>query len=180
MLFKEQLKIVELFRLQPFTEITIQEIMQKLGKKSYNWTYLAVQKLAKKRILETRKIGKTIVARLNLENPETLAHLTYSENLKSIKKAKEKRKIIDDIKQITPFFTLLENKGGITAITEKENKKEIEKIKNIKILTKEEFKKLLIAAGENRAKDLVKDHLILYGVEIYYAILLEAYRHGIR
>ncbi|MBN1645356.1 hypothetical protein JW851_04975 [Candidatus Woesearchaeota archaeon] len=182
MLFKEELRIIELFRLAPFTELTLQEIMQKLGKKSYNWTYLAVQKLAKKGILDTRKIGKTIVAKLNLESKETITWLILLERQKT---HKTKHKIIDDIKKITPFFVLLENKKGITAIVEnKELKSKIkEKIKqtsNLKILTKQEFILLLTSAGENPAKNLVKDHLVLAGAEVYYEILLEAYRHGLR
>lgn len=177
MLHKEELRIVELFRTQPFSEITLQEIMQRLRKKSYNWTYLAVQKLSKKGILDTRKIGKTIVAKINLDSPETITYLIHVERLKVNNSNKN---IVDKIKKVTPFFIFLENKTNKTVIVENNEVKSKILEKGIIILTKEEFKKQLLSAGENAAKSLVRDHLLLNGAESYYDILLEVFRHGIR
>ncbi len=169
MLHREEKRIIELYRLDPFAELTLQEIMQKLGKKSYNWTYLAVKKLDKKQILTTKRIGKTIVARINLENPETITELIYTERTKT------QTKELKEIKKITPFFVFLQNKKHKLVITDEKIK-----ITNLKILSKKEFIKQLTAPEKNAAKQMVKDHLILHGAEIYYEILLEAYRHGIR
>lgn len=173
MLHKEEIKIVELFRLRPFAEITLQEIMQKLGKKSYNWTYLAVQKLAKKGILHTRKIGKTIVCKFNFDSYEAVTYLIHSERL-AVRKTPE---IINSIKKITPFFVLIAQKDKYSVIVENE---EIKKKLNFNVFTKDEFKSLLIAPEENTAKKLARDHTIPYGAEIYYSILTEAHLHGFR
>ena len=44
---KEELKIVNLFRKNLFSEFTLKQIMENLNKKSYNWTHKAVRKLSK-------------------------------------------------------------------------------------------------------------------------------------
>lgn len=182
MLYKEEFKIIELFRLKPFEELTLQEIMKLLGKKSYNWTYLAIQKLSKKGILQTRKIGKTIVAKINLESPKTITELIYAERSQAYEKTPTDLKNTQTIKKITPFFVLLENKKETLVIVDNHYSKRTisEQISETKILSKDEFISLLTAAGDNLAKQMVRDHLILHGAEIYYAMLLEAFRYGIR
>jgi len=188
-MFKEQQKILELFRLNPFAELTLQEIMHSLGKKSYNWTYLAIQKLAKEDFLITRKIGKTIVARINLESEDTITELIYLERrfarkteqnrISGIntKQETKKTKEIQEIKKITPFFILLENeKEKIIIVDKKTNIK----FSGSRILSKEEFVELLTAPNNNAVKQLAKDHAIMHGAEAYYELLLEAYRHGLR
>lgn len=171
MLHKEERKIIELYRLDPFAELTLQEVMQKLGKKSYNWTYLAIQKLSKRNILVTKRIGRTIVAKINFDSEDAITELIHSERKKAEKKPKE----LQEIKKQTPFFVYLQNSKSTIVIADKEIK-----IKGLQILSKEEFVKQLTAPEANAAKQMVRDHLILHGAEIYYEILLEAYRRGLR
>lgn len=185
-MFEEQRKIIELFRLNPFAELTLQEIMRSLGKKSYNWTYLAIQKLAKEDLLITRKVGKTIVARINLESEDAITELIYIERRLARKaeqngiketKAAQKTKEIQEIKKILPFSIIIENEKETIIIAD--NKQNL-KFSGSRILSKEEFVELLTAPNDNTAKRLAKNHTILHGAEAYYELLLEAYRHGLR
>jgi len=181
MLYQEETKIVQLFRLEPFEELTLQQIMRSLGKKSYNWTYLAIQKLSKKGILHTRKIGKTIVVKINLDSQEAITELIYSE--RTTAQQKTPSPTLQKIKQATPFFILIEHKENKWAITDNQySKKKIteQKIPSLKILTKEEFIEQLTLPEKTAAKQLVKEHLILHGAEAYYEILQEAYKHGLK
>ncbi len=174
-MFEEQRKIIELFRLNPFAELTLQEIMRSLGKKSYNWTYLAIQKLAKEDLLITRKVGKTIVARINLESEDTITELIYIER-RLARKCEQNRiketKEIREIKKILPFSIIIENEKERIIIAD--NKQNL-KFSGSRILSKEEFVELL-----KESKRLTKSRTILHGAETYYELLLEAYRHGLR
>lgn len=173
-MFEEQRKIIELFRLNPFAELTLQEIMRSLGKKSYNWTYLAIQNLSKQGILITRKVGKTIVARINLESEDTITELIYIER-RLARKAEQKE--TKEIKKTIPFSIIIENeKERIIIVDKKSNLK----FSGSRTLSKEEFVELLTAPNDNTAKRLAKNHTILHGAEAYYELLLEAYRHGLR
>lgn len=174
-MFEEQRKIIELFRLNPFAELTLQEIMRSLGKKSYNWTYLAIQELSRQGVLITRKVGKTIVARINLEEPDAITELIYIER-KTEQKEIKKRQEIQAIKKILPFSIIIKHENERIIISDDKNIK----FSGSRILSKEEFVELLTAPNDNVAKRLVKSRTILYGAEAYYELLLEAYRHGLR
>ena len=72
-IYKEELKIVDLFRKNLISEFTLKQIMKRLNKKSYNWTYNAVTKLSKN-ILISQKKGNTTIVKLNVDNPATITY----------------------------------------------------------------------------------------------------------
>jgi len=156
MLFPEQRRIIGLYKTNPYAELTIKQIMHSLGKKSYNWTYLAIQKLSKKGILHIKKNKKNKIT-LNLESYETLTNLVYTE------KTKAPKKLLNRIRKTTPFFILLKNKKQTTAIVDNQyTKKRLkqQKIPKLKIITKKE-----IVEPASR-----KNQLILHGAEIYQGV----------
>ena len=204
MIYKEELKIVNMFRNKPFAEITLHEIMTKLGKKSYNWTYKAVQKLNSKGILKVRKIGKTLVCRYDFEDPAALTYLLYSERLTGYEKVPKDliSKILKSLSRCTPYFILIvggsyaENRARKTSdldlaviVESKDIKKRIRpylkdalQLAELKvdehIFTKKEFREMLIRQEENFGKELARKHVILYGADIYYSIIMEAHQSG--
>src|SRR3989338_3391268 len=105
---KEELRIIDLFRRNLLKEFTLREIMAKLGKKSYNWTYKAINRMSSSAMLTAQKKGKTTVLRANLNSPDLITHLMQLDKedayKNSIPLADE---LIDKIAAKTPFFILL-------------------------------------------------------------------------
>jgi len=193
-----------MFRNRPFAEITLHEIMTELGKKSYNWTYKAVHKLNSKGILKVRKIGKTLVCKYNLEDSAALTYLIYSERLTGYDRIPKDLifKILKSLTKCTPYFILIvgcsyaESKARknsdldqVIIVENKDIRKRINpylkdalQLAEIKvdehIFTKDEFKEMLIRTEENFGKELARKHIILYGADIYYSIIIEAHQSG--
>ena len=204
MIYEEEMKIIGLYRNSPFKEFTLQEIMQKLNKKSYYWAHNAVKKLQKEGIIEIRKAGKTLLCSFNFSNWKAIAHLAYSESLASHNAIPKllAEKIIDLLSKCTPFFILIV--GGsyaagsakkssdidIAVIIEDEsikkaikpyfaNATELSEIKvDEHIFTKAEFREMLINQEENLGKELARKHVIAFGADSYYSLIIGAHKNG--
>lgn len=193
---EEQQKIIEIFRKNLLRDITIQELMRELKKKSYNWMYLSLKKMEKEELIRTKKIGNTITCKYNLKNPKAITELVYSEESREYPQIIHK--IIQNITKITPFFVLLiggsyaERKPtsksdlDLAVVIENGKKKQIQvRIKDASrlseieiddyVFTKKEFLGMLKQEGENFGKQLVKKHIIPYGADAYYSLLKEVY-----
>ncbi len=204
MIYEEELKIIDLFRTNVFAEITLNEVMKRLGKRSYNWTYKAIERLSSLKVLNTKKTGRTLICNYNIENPTAISYLAYVENIKSQERVPEElsSKVIKSLTRLTPFFVF--SIGGsyaegrarkdsdvdLVVIVEDEKIKKkiaaylkdaIQLITNSideHIFTKEEFKKMLINQEENFGKELARKHVIVYGADSYYSMILEAHQNG--
>ncbi|MCK5282547.1 MAG: nucleotidyltransferase domain-containing protein [Nanoarchaeota archaeon] len=203
-IYKEELKIIDLFRKNLLSEFTLKEIMKKLDKKSYNWTYNSVAKLSEN-ILTSEKKGNLTLVRLNFKNPAILTYLSYLDRKEAYKK---NIPIIDEIiescSKSTPYFTLLvagshatgeARKGSdidlVIIVEDDLKKKEIKPyVKQVTrlavndvdehILTRDEFYQMLVSEDENFGKEVFRKHLLFYGVEAYYQIIKGAIRNGLQ
>ena len=198
---KEELKIIDLFRKNIFAEFTIQNIMNELKKKSYNWTYKTISKLGKE-ILEVRKAGNTTLVKLNL-NQNTITYLSFLD----LKEANDRNlpiiyRLSVSISNKTHFFILLvtgsyakwtETKNSdldIVIITEMDKKEimpyineairfsEIET--DVHVFSPQQFMQMLLEDDENFGKEVFRKHIIFYGTEAYYRIIMEAKKNGLQ
>jgi len=205
---KEEQKIIDLYRKNILKEYTMRELMKALDKKSYNWTHKSVAKLGRS-ILIINKAGKTMVIKINLSSPRTIAYLS----LLDMKNYSEKCpaeindlliEIVEKISKKSPYFTLLISGSYATGrqthksdldliiiISDIAAKKEImpyikdaTRLSSIPvenhIFTKKEFIDMLIDDEENFGKEVFRKHLLVYGAEAYYQILKEAIRNGLQ
>lgn len=198
---REELKIIDLFRKNILSEFTLKQIMKKLNKKSYNWTYNAVVNLSKK-ILISEKKGNTTIIQLNLESPITITYLAYLDREEAYKKKVPLiNEIIESCSKFSPYFILIVTGSYVTdnvrkgsdidlVIITKDKKgikpyvNEITRLSGINvdlhILTKKEFYQMLIADEENFGKEIFRKHLLFYGTESYYQIIKEAIKNGLQ
>lgn len=199
---EEKLKIMDVFRKNIFSEFTLNEIMKQLKKSSYSWTYNTLMEL--KPFFNIKKVGKTHSFSINLENPETIAVLTYLDKKEALnRKVPLVDKIINSLSKKSVFFTLLvtgsyatstnrkESDLDIIIIVDKEeNKKEmkpytveitrLEQIEvDLHLFTKEEYYTMLTNDQENFGKESFRKHLLFYGIEAYYQIVKEAIKNGL-
>lgn len=203
-IYREEMKILDLFRKNIFAELTLKQLMEKLGKKSYNWTYNATNRLSKN-VLTLTKLGNTTLINLNLNSPLTVDYLAFLDRQEAYKKDIP---LIDDlirsISRKTPYFILIvtgsyatgsEKKGSdldlVIIVEDETNKKELSPyIKEVTrlsgidvdehILTKNEFYIMLTNDKENFGKEIFRKHMIFYGAEAYYQIIKEAIRNGLQ
>ena len=57
MLTKEEIKIMDLFRKDLLKGYTIREIMKKISKRSYHWTFDVIKKMSRMGIINIQKKG---------------------------------------------------------------------------------------------------------------------------
>ena len=201
---KEELKIIDLFRKNLFLELTIKQLMKRLNKKSYNWTYNALQKL-RKDILNIKKKGNTTLISLNLDNSNTINYLSFLDKKEAFnRKVPLVNEIIKSISKKTPFFIFLIT-GSYAINKQRKNSdldiviivnndieqkditpylKDIIKFADIEIdyhiIKKDEFNKMLLDEKENFGKEIFRKHLLMYGQEAYYQIIKEAIQNGLQ
>ncbi len=201
---QEEMKILDLFRKNIFAEFTLKQIMEKLGKKSYNWTYKAISKLSKN-VLVSEKKGNTTVIKLNLNNPCAITYLSFLDRQEAYKRdIFLTNELIENISKKTPYFILIITGSYATNYVKKDsdldlvvivdnenNKKEISPyIKDVTrlsginvdmhIFTKNEFYLMLTNDKENFGKEVFRKHLLFYGAEAYYQIIKEAIKNGLQ
>lgn len=202
MLTKNQFRILTLYRNNIFLSETIRGISIKLSK-SYPKIFEAIKSLEKEKIIKIKKVGNSSLCEINL-NENTIKSLSIIE----FKLLKEKDLPLKNIKKITdeiknPFYTLIisgsyaEGKQKpasdldiIFIIPNSENKKPykialkegelvIPEVHGY-IFTQEEFYQMLTNKEFNYGKEIIKKHIIYYGVEQYYKILFEAIENGFK
>jgi len=205
MITEKQLKLFEVFAKNPFVEHTRKEIKKTSKEKSNNTLALAINLLKKEGVVLERKIGKSGVLTLNLDNDVTFYYIS----LCNINRMHHLAKLVLDaikkeITEHTPFYSLVI--FGSYAINEQkkdsdidvaifieseEKKKQIEgainsaKLKNpletdVHIITKNEMLEMLADKKENLGKQIVRKHLALYNHRIFYEIIKEGMNHGFR
>ncbi|MBI2151264.1 nucleotidyltransferase domain-containing protein [Candidatus Woesearchaeota archaeon] len=199
---EEKLRIFDLFRKNLFSEFTINDIMKKLKKRSYSWMYNALMNL--KPFFNTKQTGKIYSFSINLNNPGTIAVLTYLDKKEALNiNVPIVDKIINSISKKSIFFTLLVTGSYATStnrkdsdidliviVNKEDSKKEIkpyiteitrlEPIEvDLHLFTKEEYYTMLINDQENFGKESFRKHLLFYGVDAYYQIIKEAMKNGL-
>lgn len=179
--------------------------MKNISKKSYNWTFRAVEKLINLDLLELEKIGRANILSLNFNNPVLIAYLSFLEETEAYSKNLPLKNIIEIMNSIPiSYFTLLvtgsyaagkaTEKSDLDIVVLVEDNIETKKILAVLkdkgelmvpevhpyVFTRTEFTKMLLSKEENYAKFIVDKKLIFFGAENYYLILKEVAKNGFK
>lgn len=202
-LTKKELLLLKPFLKEPVREFTLTEIKEISKNTSHHYVFEALKKFTQMQILTEKRKGNTNIYLLNPENKQNLHYLAFVESLIKEKKGdipyNNILKITEKLK--SPFYILLI--GGSYAegkqkpasdldlaviIPNSETKKPYEiALKEGELMipevhgyvfTQEEFYLMLVNKEFNYGKELVRKHIIFYGAEIYYKLLMEAMKHG--
>ena len=206
MLTTEELKIVDLFRCNIFSEYTIMELMKRLSKSSYTWTYNAVGKLRKLNIIKTRQKGQSTLCSINLDEQKALAYLSLLDEIETYSK---KRLPIENVRELIAslpisFFTfvvtgsyaegkqtpksdldvavLVEDGVSTKKMLAYLLSKGMTMIPEIHpyVFSRSEFLQMLLDKQVNYGKLLFNKRLIAFGAENYYSVIREAINHGFK
>lgn len=205
MITKKQLKIFEVFAKKPFLEFTRKEIKNESKEKSNNALALAINLLKKEEVLIERKIGKSGLLNLNLENDLTFYYLALCNNYRISNEVKITLETIKkEISEETPFYSIVifgsyavkeqkkESDLDVSVFIDNENmSKKIEALANsaklrcmleidIHIIPKSEMVEMLTNKEENLGKQIARKHIAVYNHRIFYEIVKEGLRHGFR
>src|SRR3989344_6774968 len=204
MISNEKIRLLEVWRKNPFKELSVSEIMKESKKETKTWVFNSLKLLVNNNLLKSTRKANLDIYNLNLKNPLSLQFLQYLEAQNNLNFSQIK--VISEIIEKTPiknysiivFGSYAENKQTKSSDldicllidnkeTEKKIKPYINEIKlnySIKIdehyITFEDFVKMLLREEENLAKQIFIKRRLFYNSEIYYQLLKEAYKHGFR
>ena len=205
MITGKQLKIFDVLARKPFAEFTRKVIKKESKEKSNNALALAINLLKHEEVLIERKIGRSGLLALNLENESTYNYIALCNNAKInqlVRLSLESLK--KEFADVTPFYSIVifgsyavgeqkkESDLDIAVFIESEEKrKKTESVTNnaklksplnmdIHIIPKEEMMDMLTNNEENLGKQIARKHLAVYNHRIFYEIVKEGIRHGFR
>lgn len=205
MITEKQLKIFGVFVKKPFAEYTRKEIKKESKEKSNNALALAINTLKKEKVLLEKKIGKSGLLTLNLDNGVTFYYLSLCNNHRIndlVKLSLEALK--KEITEETPFFSMVifgsyavgeQNKNSdldvAVFIENEDNQKKIEALANsaklksalemdLHVIPIKEMIEMLINQEENLGKQIARKHLAVHNHRIFYEIIKEGMKHGFR
>ena len=198
MLTKNDIKIAEFLIKNPQEKFSIREISRQV-KVDYKLVHNSIKRLVEKKIINKEKYGKTELLRINLK--DAINDLIQVEDIKSkrfLERNTGIRMIIKEIREKIkiPYYTLIlfgsyaksqQHKRSdldlLVIVPSKEFVKKAEiainsvaSIKPIKIhslvIAPKDFEEMLTSKEElNVAKEVLNNHIILYGAESYYTLL---------
>ncbi len=201
---KKGITLLMPFIKEPWKDFTLTEIKQLTKNRSHHYVYEALEKFANKTALRKETKGNTNIYKLN-ENTKELDYFALAEIAIKEKNTHLPTNVIlqiqDKIKD--SFYTLLVTgsyaKGKQTKssdldlaiiIPNKTDKKPYEiALKEGEltipeahgfVFTEEEFYRMLINKEFNYGKECAKNHIIIYGIDAYYKILLRSLQNGFK
>ena len=204
MLSNEKIRLMEVWRKNPFRESSIAEIMKASNKKTKTWVFNTLKLLVKNNILKSKRKANLDIYSLNVGNPITFQLLQYLEAQENLDFSKIN--IVSEIVEKVPvknyslvvFGSYTENKqtknSDLDICILIENKDVEKRIKpyfndiklnhSIKIdehyITFEDFVKMLLRDEENLGKQIYIKHKLFYNPDIYYQLIKEAHKNGFR
>jgi len=203
-LLRKEIGLLIPFIRQPWKDFTMSEIKKLTKNRSHHYVYEALEKFFNKAILKKEMRGNTNIYRIN-ENAEELDYFMLAETAAKEKNTQIPAKVIRHIqnKIKDPFYILLvtgsyaKNKHTKNSdldmaviIPNQSNKKPYEialKEGGLTIpeahgfvFTEEEFYQMLINKEFNYGKECAKNHILIYGADIYYKILLKGLQNGFK
>lgn len=209
MVIRKDLDIINVFRKNPIKELTFNEVMKLSGKKSRNWVFNVLKKFTNENALIKKKVNNSFLYKANLDSPLLLSYFHIFDfadaHVKSSKLPFEPiLEILHNVQKITPFFILLvfgsyaakKNKRDsdidmafivesdysgrkIRPYIERTAKRSIQKI-DYHIITKDDFKEMLLREEENLGKEVYRQHFIIWGNDQYYELIKEAEENGFK
>lgn len=205
MITETQLKIFKVFVKRPFAEYTRKEIKKESKEKSNNALALTINSLKKEKVLIEKKIGKSGLLTLNMDNDLTFYYIALSNNkqiprlaglsLETLKK---------EIAEYTPFYSVVI--FGSYAVGEQKKDSDLDvaifiegeakmkqteasansaKLKSalemdVHVIPKSEMLEMLANKEENLGKQIARKHMAVYNHRIFYEIVKEGMKHGFR
>lgn len=205
MITKKQLKIFEVFAKKPFAEFTRKQIKKESKEKSNNTLALAINLMKKEEVLLEKKVGKSGLLTLNLNNDLTFQYIALCNNQRIVRAVKTAvARLKDEIGPITQFYSVVV--FGSYAVNEQkessdldiaifidgeEKRKHIEaainsaKLKtlaemDVHVIPKAEMIEMLTNNEENLGKQIARKHLAAYNHQIFYDVVKEGMKRGFR
>lgn len=205
MITEKQLKIFEVFAKKPFAEYTRKQVKKESREKSNNTLALAIKQLKKEEVLIEKKVGKSGLLMINLNNDLTYYYIALCNNQEINNTLKASLKILEEeISEVTNFYSITifgsyasnEQKQtsdlDVAVFIENDEKKKkiIASINSAKlkapldidshVITKVEMIEMLTNDEENLGKQIARKHLAIYNNQIFYEIIKEGMKHGFR
>jgi len=204
MIPNKKVKLLEIWRKNPFGEFSIAEIMKFSNKKTKTWVFNSLKLLVKAGIIKSKRKANLDIYSLSLNNPFSLNLLQYLESQDSI--GFPQLDVISELIERMPvkgcsiivFGSYADNaqtkSSDLDICILVENKEAEKKIKpymnEVKLnhpakidehyVTFEDFVKMLLRDEENLAKQIYAKHKLFYNAGIYYQLIKEAYKNGFR
>lgn len=203
MITEKQLRIFGVFAKRPFAEFTRKQVKKESKEKSNNALALTVNHLKNEEVLIEKKVGKSGLLTLNLNNDMTFNYIALCNNQGMEKMVRTAvRRLKDEIDSITQFYSIVifgsyadgEQKGSsdldVAAFIEgDEKRKQIEaainsaKMKTLveidaHVIPKAEMIEMLTSDEENLGKQIARKHLAVHNHQIFYDIVREGMKRG--
>jgi hypothetical protein len=209
MITETQLKIFGVLARKPFAEYTRNQIKQESKEKSNNSLALFINQLKREEVILEKKVGKSGLLTLNLDNDLTYQYIALCNNSRINGAAKQTLAALkDEIGEITQFYSMVlygeeisaeknkeKNKKSninIAVFIEDETKKEeIEttlgraKSKlladvNVRVILKAQMIEMLASRNDNLGKQIAQIHIAVHNHQIFYEIIKEEMNRGFR
>ena len=205
MLTESQLRIFEPLTKNMLKEYSIKEIKESCGEKSNNALSLALKKFKDENLIKERRVGRSLLYTLNIDNDLVFNYITLI-NTKKLPKPvlRAIERIKEDVEKHTSFFSIVvfgsyairkQTKNSdldVAVFIEEENKRKIieSAIKSSElktpleihghVISKEEFLEMLKIDNENLGKQIARKHLSIYNSPIFYSLLKRGIKNGFR
>ena len=205
MLTESQLRIFEPLTKNMLKEYSIKEIKEYCGEKSNNALSLALKKFKDEDLVKERRVGRSLLYTLNIDNDLVFNYITLV-NTKKLPKSvlRAIERIKEDVEKHTSFFSIVifgsyaigkqtkDSDLDVAVFIEEENKRKmIEtaiKSSELKtpleihghVISKEEFLEMLKIDNENLGKQIARKHLSIYNPHIFYSLLKRGIKNGFR
>jgi len=205
MITEKQLKIFEVFAKKPFTEYVRKQIKKESKEKSNNTLALTINHLKKEEVIIEKKVGKSGLLTLNLNNDLTHQYIALCNHKRINNTIKTSLKILkEEISNITKFYSItifgsyasgeqkqtsdldvaifIENDTLRKKIIASINSAKLKTPLNIDahVITHAEMLEMLTNDDENLGKQIARKHLTIYNNQIFYEIIKEGMKHGFR
>ena len=205
MLTESQLRIFEPLTKNMLKEYSIKEIKESCGEKSNNAIALALKKFKEENLIKERRVGRSLLYTLNIDNDLVFNYITLI-NTKKLPKPvlRAIERIKEDVEKHTSFFSIVvfgsyairkqtkDSDLDVAVFIEEENKRKIIeaaiKSSELKtpleihghVISKEEFLEMLKIDNENLGKQIARKHLSIYNSHIFYSLLKRGIKNGFR
>ncbi|MBI3190835.1 nucleotidyltransferase domain-containing protein [archaeon] len=204
MIPSETMKILNVWNKNIFGELSISEIMRRTGKKTKPWVFNGLKKLSKANLIIQKRKGNINLYALDIRNPLLIQTLQFIEAQKAynFSKLDIMRETIDKVPVncycLVVFGSYAEGKQtkesdlDVCFLIEDETvRKKIKPYFNdIKLsstvdidehyITFSDFVRMLLREEENLGKQVFRNHRIFFCSDIYYKLIMEAYKNGFR
>ena len=205
MLTENQLRIFEPLTRNIIKECSIKEIKELCGEKSNNALSLAFKKFKDENIVKERRIGRSLLYTVNIDNDLVFSYIQLINTKKLPKSAlRAIDRIKEDVEKHTSFFAIVvfgsyaigkqtkDSDLDIVVFIEEESKRTIieSALKSSKlktplkihghVISKDEFLEMLKVDEENLGKQIVRKHLSIYNTNIFYALIKKGIKNGFR